>query len=304
MATLSREQIEKMVSRFLQWRLPMNFNPDCGISFSPIANLGTSHEYMRTPVGANLLDATQAEEMIRYVVAPVLQYAQPEREEMNLEYIDTEIVWERHSELVQTIRCDQVGDETVMTKRDFMKACGEMSSLPIEAQPSVQGEAYCTCATRISTCELHGQTSASPEADLVEQLRQYIGTLNIYVSKGSINGPAQWQDVDAICKRIVAIARPEIERERDEKWEKAIRDTWHSKGWGSLAWLDALLEGCRYCLTPKVEDPAIEAVCELLQSKQSAYGDPNYFKPQAIEIVSAVRKADSGAAEALRKDVK
>ena len=62
------EQIKYMVSRFLSWRLPENFNPDGGISFKRMRNEQTSFPAKNEPVGTNLLDATQAEEMIRYLI--------------------------------------------------------------------------------------------------------------------------------------------------------------------------------------------------------------------------------------------
>ena len=49
-----------MVDRFLAWRLPENFTPDAGISYDTTRK----HE----PVGTNLLDASQAEQMVRYMV--------------------------------------------------------------------------------------------------------------------------------------------------------------------------------------------------------------------------------------------
>jgi hypothetical protein len=67
------EQIKYMVNRFLGWRLPENFQPDAGISFKPEYNF----EYNATrgkppehhePSGTNLLDATQAEAMVRYMI--------------------------------------------------------------------------------------------------------------------------------------------------------------------------------------------------------------------------------------------
>ena len=61
-------QITYMVNRFLSWRLPEHFNPDGGISFDPIASKGTQHEFRRWPVGTNLLAATQADEMVRYML--------------------------------------------------------------------------------------------------------------------------------------------------------------------------------------------------------------------------------------------
>jgi hypothetical protein len=66
-------QIKHMVSRFLGWKLPANFSPDCGIVFEP----EHSAEYMakqgkppmrHEPNGTNLFTATQATEMVRWMV--------------------------------------------------------------------------------------------------------------------------------------------------------------------------------------------------------------------------------------------
>ena len=65
---MDNDKIKRMVDRFLQWKLPENFNPDGGISFDPIINRGYPFERRREPIGTNLLDAQQAEEMIRYLV--------------------------------------------------------------------------------------------------------------------------------------------------------------------------------------------------------------------------------------------
>lgn len=60
---MNDEQIEQMVNRFLSWKLPEDFNPDCGISYK---KPDSPHVF---PIGTNLLTATQAEEMIRYITA-------------------------------------------------------------------------------------------------------------------------------------------------------------------------------------------------------------------------------------------
>lgn len=65
---MTEAQIKYMVSRFLSWKLPANFNPDNGISFDPIASKGTAFEQKREPVGTNLLDAAQAEAMVRHML--------------------------------------------------------------------------------------------------------------------------------------------------------------------------------------------------------------------------------------------
>ena len=65
---MTDDQIKHMVNRFLAWRLPENFAPDGGISFEPISGKGTPFERRRDPVGTNLLDARQAEAMVRHMV--------------------------------------------------------------------------------------------------------------------------------------------------------------------------------------------------------------------------------------------
>lgn len=61
--------IKTMVGRFLAWKLPADFSPDGGISFERISSAGTQYEHAREPVGTNLLTATQAEAMIRHLLA-------------------------------------------------------------------------------------------------------------------------------------------------------------------------------------------------------------------------------------------
>lgn len=52
---------EEMVTRFLGWRLPEDFSPDCGISF-------TKRPRNDWPVGTNLLTAAQARAMLEHVL--------------------------------------------------------------------------------------------------------------------------------------------------------------------------------------------------------------------------------------------
>ena len=54
---------KQMVNRFLGWKLPEDFQPDAGISYKKPEN---PHP---RPVGTNLFTATQAEEMLDYVLA-------------------------------------------------------------------------------------------------------------------------------------------------------------------------------------------------------------------------------------------
>jgi hypothetical protein len=66
-------QIKYMVHRFLGWKLPQNFNPDAGISYAPL-----SYADKCPPTGTNLLDATQTEAMIRYLVEGLPPPGKPE----------------------------------------------------------------------------------------------------------------------------------------------------------------------------------------------------------------------------------
>lgn len=65
---MTEDQIKYMVDRFLNWKLPENFNPDGGITFERLGNEGTAHQYTRQPSGTNLIDAAQANEMVRYMI--------------------------------------------------------------------------------------------------------------------------------------------------------------------------------------------------------------------------------------------
>ena len=61
---MDESQIKHMVDRFLSWKLPANFRPDAGLSYTR-PNYG--FEVYATPCGTNLLDAHQAEAMVRYM---------------------------------------------------------------------------------------------------------------------------------------------------------------------------------------------------------------------------------------------
>jgi len=78
---IKRDQIERMVNRFLQWKLPENFNPDGGISFKIIRNENTQWPAKNEPVGTNLLDAIQAEEMVRYMLGTEAAALEPQKEQ-------------------------------------------------------------------------------------------------------------------------------------------------------------------------------------------------------------------------------
>lgn len=53
--------IDKMVTRFLSWKLPKDFCPDGGMVFIPTKGRGYDTPFW--PVGTNLLTADQARQM-------------------------------------------------------------------------------------------------------------------------------------------------------------------------------------------------------------------------------------------------
>lgn len=57
--------IDAMVNRFLGWPLPNNFSPDGGVYFEQFYNGGLAK---REPTGTNLFTATQAKEMIQFLL--------------------------------------------------------------------------------------------------------------------------------------------------------------------------------------------------------------------------------------------
>lgn len=65
---MSDEQIRRMVERFLTWRLPEDFNPDCGISYIK-PNHPAYQDGTMGPVGTNLFNYTQADAMVRHMIA-------------------------------------------------------------------------------------------------------------------------------------------------------------------------------------------------------------------------------------------
>jgi hypothetical protein len=59
--------VEAMTRRFLGWRLPDDFAPDCGISFKPLTNPNWMQPVW--PVGTNLFTYEQAKAMFEYALA-------------------------------------------------------------------------------------------------------------------------------------------------------------------------------------------------------------------------------------------
>lgn len=68
-AMMDEAQINKMVDKFLSWKLPEHFHPDAGISFTPTKPYaGDEYGNSWWPVGTNLFTADQAREMILHML--------------------------------------------------------------------------------------------------------------------------------------------------------------------------------------------------------------------------------------------
>lgn len=59
---MEKKLIDKMVDRFLCWKLPKDFAPDCGISFDGRQD-DELNQNKTWPVGTNLFTAEQAKHM-------------------------------------------------------------------------------------------------------------------------------------------------------------------------------------------------------------------------------------------------
>lgn len=60
--------VKEAVNKFLGWKLPKDFSPDCGISFKKNFNENTPYPMTNEPTGTNLLHAGQAKEMIEFIL--------------------------------------------------------------------------------------------------------------------------------------------------------------------------------------------------------------------------------------------
>lgn len=60
--------INTMVERFLQWKLPNDFRPDNGISYEPTYKASNGEWFHRNPTGTNLFTAVQARAMVKHML--------------------------------------------------------------------------------------------------------------------------------------------------------------------------------------------------------------------------------------------
>lgn len=84
-----KQVIKQMVNRFLGWKLPPDFGPDCGISFTPFHPNGTTRF---EPIGTNLFTADQAEAMLMVIAGPEIEALQAKIDELKAELDDVKQV--------------------------------------------------------------------------------------------------------------------------------------------------------------------------------------------------------------------
>jgi hypothetical protein len=122
------QQIQVMVNRFLTWRLPENFNPDGGISFKRTFNENTAHPMKHEPVGTNLLDATQAEAMIRYLIEGVAESRPSAPTERSIEVLaDGSIKDLGPAPELKTVIRDATGEaESRPSAEEVCPSCGQI----------------------------------------------------------------------------------------------------------------------------------------------------------------------------------
>ena len=65
---MSKTMIDKMVDRFLGWKLPADFCPDCYVTFDG----RKAKDNNGWPIGTNLLTAEQARGMVKHMMADAL----------------------------------------------------------------------------------------------------------------------------------------------------------------------------------------------------------------------------------------
>ena len=99
----TKQEIQAMVDRFLGWRLPADFGPDCYISFDR-----DKAEKGGWPVGTNLLTADQARQMFEHCTArPVAAdgLAPPHQQRVVEERQELFAKLERLTDFLKTDRC-------------------------------------------------------------------------------------------------------------------------------------------------------------------------------------------------------
>ena len=135
-------QIKHLVDRFLAWRLPADFQPDGGVSFTPIQNfLEAAYE----PKGTNLLTATQADTMVRHMLigmpetAWVIEAPGPNYLEARKLGSQYEFHWTKDSTNALRFFTSRQADMTLMAVREASPKLFAFSALLGDAKAAEHG---------------------------------------------------------------------------------------------------------------------------------------------------------------------
>jgi hypothetical protein len=143
---MTDEQIKQMVDRFLGWKLPADFRPDGGIEFdADSAKKRNPRNLRHEPRGTNVLDAVQAEGMVRYMV-----------EGMRYDLDAAQAGWLRASEL-HRIAVERAEDAEARVERlraalDWALNAAEFlrSTLPISAVTTAVDASIARCKAALA----------------------------------------------------------------------------------------------------------------------------------------------------------
>ena len=115
---MREDQIKYMAERFLGWRLPENFDPDAGISYK---RPNYAPEVNAKPCGTNLLNAAQAEAMVRYLTEGM------------------------------PVEAPSLGDEQWETLQELLNAMGDLHGVFERVEAFMRGRGIKDPATEIKT---------------------------------------------------------------------------------------------------------------------------------------------------------
>jgi hypothetical protein len=127
-------QIKHMADRFLGWKLPDHFSPDNGVTFTPTPHQRGEYGKAHWPNGTNLFDATQAAEMVRYMLDGLgdgeNQIGAAEREVGQYVYQRIEALMDAKTGTADAAELDYLADIAVHVEEYGPENCGGESLSP------------------------------------------------------------------------------------------------------------------------------------------------------------------------------
>lgn len=123
---MNAAQIKHMVDRFLGWKLPKDFAPDCGISYAHIPG--------SAPVGTNLFSFVQATDMVVAMLEGLPDLGEAKSDDALTEELDQLITIEP---LVQVFRFAHLPPHLRGVSRPFAELAVKLLELPRNPERSV-----------------------------------------------------------------------------------------------------------------------------------------------------------------------